>query len=142
MASYARRALRGTATVFILSLFAALMVYLLRLLLARKLTVEDYGLFFALFSFINILTLFKDFGLGYALLKFVPELQVAKDWNRVKTIIVSSFIIRFVAAAIIAGIIIAAGPWIMEIFFHSDNTYLLTIFAIMFLVAVPQNVFK
>ncbi len=140
MTSYARRALRGTATVFILSLVSAFVAYLFRFMLARELTVEDYGLFFALFSFINLLSLFKDMGVGYALLKFIPELQVAKKWGEIKSLITSSFIIQLISSGIIALVLVLTANTIMHGFFHSDQVALLILFAAIFFVSFPQNI--
>ncbi len=140
MVSYAKKALHGAATVFVLTLMAALSAYFLRFLLARKLSIEDYGLFFALFSFINLLVLFKDLGQGYALLKFIPELIVKKDWNRIKSLISSSFLIQLFSSAIIAFLLITFAPQIMPTFFHTSDTKLLILFAIIFFVSFAQNV--
>ncbi len=140
MASYARKALHGAATVFVLSLFSALAAYLFRMLLARRLSIEDYGLFFALFAFINLLVLFKDLGQGYALLKFIPELKVAHNWNRIKSLIASSFLIQLVSSAIIAVILVLSAPYIMQYIFHSADTRLFLLFAAIFFASFAQNV--
>ena len=50
MASYTRFAVRGTLIVLVISLFAGFLGYLVRLVLARNLSVEDFGLFNAVFS--------------------------------------------------------------------------------------------
>ncbi|MEM4254052.1 MAG: flippase [Candidatus Woesearchaeota archaeon] len=139
MASYARKAIHGTVTVFVLSLLAALAAYFFRLLLARKLSIEDYGLFFALFSFINLLNLFKDFGVGYAILKFIPCLVVTKKWGQIKSLIITSFVIQFISAGLLTIILIVAAPWLMEEFIHSSNTTLFVLFAWVFFISFPQN---
>ncbi|MEM4239789.1 MAG: flippase [Candidatus Woesearchaeota archaeon] len=140
MSSYARKALHGAAIVFTLSMFSALTAYFFRFLLARKLSVEDYGLFFALFAFINLLGLFKDLGLGFAILKFIPELRVAKKWDRIKSLIASSFIIQLVSSAAISIVLVILAPKIMQGFFHSPDTRLFLLFAAIFFVSFAQNV--
>lgn len=140
MVSYARKAIYGATTVFTLSLVSALTAYLFRFLLARKLTVADYGLFFALFAFINLLGLFKDLGLGYALLKFVPELKVKKNWNKIKSLITSSFIIQLTSSGIITVLILVFANVLAQEFFHTDQTFLITLFAFVFLLSFPQNI--
>jgi O-antigen/teichoic acid export membrane protein len=140
MVSYIRRALHGTATVFVLSLFSALAGYILRLLLARRLSIEDYGLFFALFSFINLLGLFKDFGLSYALVKFIPELEVTKSWGRIKSLILSSALIQLVSAGIITAVLVVAAPALMKNVFHSDKIFMMVLFAFIFFISFPQGI--
>ena len=57
--SYTKLAVRGAATVFIISIIAAFLGYLVRLILAKNLTVEQFGLFYAVFAFIALLSLIK-----------------------------------------------------------------------------------
>lgn len=140
MVSYTRRALHGTATVFVLSLLAALAAYVFRLMLARRLSIEDYGLFFVLLSFIGLLGLFKDFGLSYALVKFIPELEVTKSWDRIKSLILSSALIQLVSAGIITAVLVVAAPVLMKNVFHSDKVFMLVLFAFIFFISFPQGI--
>ena len=43
--NYTKFAVKGAATVFVISILAAFVGYLVRFLLARNLTVEEFGLF-------------------------------------------------------------------------------------------------
>src|SRR3972149_5320910 len=64
--SYIRRVAKGTAVVFVMMLATGVLGYLFRLLLAKNLSIEDFGLFFAVFAFVNLFYGFKSFGLGAA----------------------------------------------------------------------------
>ncbi len=140
MTSYAHKALRGAITVFVISLISSLVAYSIRFLLARKLSVEEYGLFFALLSFISLIGLFKDLGLGYALLKFIPELQVAKNWGKIKSLIASSFLIQLISSGIIAILFAVFSKQIMTHVFHTDKTWLGIVFALIFFVSFAPGI--
>ncbi len=140
MASYAHKALRGAITVLAISVISSLVAYAIRFILARKLTVEDYGLFFALLSFISLLGLFQNLGLGYALLKYIPELRIAKNWGKIKSLIASSFIIQAVSSGIIALLLVVFARQIMTTVFHTDKVWLGMLFAAIFFASFAQNV--
>ena len=54
MESYTKFAVRGAATILVISLIAAILGYVVRVLLARNLEVEEFGLFYAVFAFVWI----------------------------------------------------------------------------------------
>jgi O-antigen/teichoic acid export membrane protein len=140
MSSYARKAVHGALIVLVLSLVSAVAAYAFRFLLARKLSIEEYGLFFALLAFISLLNLFKDFGLGYALLKFIPEAQVTRNYARIKSMIASCFAVQSASSGIITLALIIFAPLIMNKFFHSTLTSLFFVFALAFFVSFAQNI--
>src|SRR3989338_66067 len=71
--TYTKLAVKGAATILVISLIAAFLGYIVRVILARNLTVEDFGLFYAIFGFLSLIGLFKSLGFDKALAKFIPE---------------------------------------------------------------------
>ena len=93
MSNYTKFAVKGATTVLVISLLAAFIGYLVRFVLARNLTVEEFGLFYAVFAFLGLLGLFKSFGFDKALIKFIPEFKHKKRNDLIKSsIIYVSFI--------------------------------------------------
>ena len=91
MINYTRKTVRGAGLVFVFSIFAAALGYLTRLVIARNLTLEEYGLFYSIFALVMLFGLFKDFGPGAALAKFIAEFKVNKEFGKIKGIISISF---------------------------------------------------
>ncbi len=85
MTSYIGRAVQGSSTIFFISLFTSVGGYFVRLLFARKLTPEEFGLFYAVFAFLSIIIAFRSLGVNTALAKFTAEFRMQKDWARIKT---------------------------------------------------------
>ncbi|GAI17309.1 unnamed protein product, partial [marine sediment metagenome] len=102
MVDYMRKAIRGVGIVFSLSILAAFINYLVRLVLARNLSVEDYGLFYAALALVLFIGLFKTLGLNKALGKFVAEFKVKKRYDLIKNSIISSFSMQFILSGLIA----------------------------------------
>ena len=84
MTNYTKFAVKGATTVLIISVLAAFSGYLVRLVLARSLSVEDYGLFYAVFAFLGLFGMFKTLGLDKALIKFIPEFMHKENNSFIK----------------------------------------------------------
>lgn len=85
MESYAKRFVKGSAIVFIALIASGFVGFLLRIFLARTLSVAEYGLFYAAFALISIFGMFRDLGLGQALVKHIPEFTVRRQFDKVKS---------------------------------------------------------
>jgi len=70
---YTKRGLQSFLALFVLSVLGVGVGYIFRFVLARNLSVQDYGIFYAAYALLSVPFLFRDLGLGQALTKFVPE---------------------------------------------------------------------
>lgn len=68
---YARRLVKGSAIVFLGLVASGVFGISLRMFLARSLSVEEYGLFFAVYVFVGFFALFRDLGLDATLAKYI-----------------------------------------------------------------------
>lgn len=85
MENYTKSAVHGAFIVLALSLVAAFLGYVARVLLARNLSIEEFGLFYAVFSFLTLIEVFKSFGFDKSLIKFIPEFIQKKQINFIKS---------------------------------------------------------
>jgi O-antigen/teichoic acid export membrane protein len=102
---YARRLVKGSAIVFIALIGSQFVAFLLRMFLARSLTVEEYGLFYAVFFFISFFEIFRDLGFGSALVKYIPEFNVKKQFGKLKSSIAFTLALRAVFALFIMALL-------------------------------------
>jgi O-antigen/teichoic acid export membrane protein len=119
--SYAHRITKATFSVIVFSIAAAVLGYVLKLYLARNLSVEDFGLFYAVLSLTSLLFLLKDFGLSQALAKYLPEFNHGKDYTSTKSAIASSYIFQLAAGVILAIIFYFASDYLALNLFHSQQ---------------------
>jgi len=103
--NYTKTLVRGSGIVFIVAIFSAILGYLLRILLARNLTIEEYGLFYAVFAFVNVIASFRTFGVGQALIKFIPEFKLNEDYSSIKKGICYYSLLQFFSFILIFGFI-------------------------------------
>jgi O-antigen/teichoic acid export membrane protein len=130
--NYTKRTLYNTITVFAFLIIAAFCAYLFRIILARNLTLAEYGLFFALVAFAGILNIFRDLGLSYATTYFVPRYLAKKDFRKIKSLISRIFRIEIISTAIVAILFIVLSDFLVTNYFHSGTMLILSLFAVSF----------
>jgi len=121
MASYTKVAVKGVTIVLIISLIAAFLGYLVRFVLAKNLTVEEFGLFYAVFSFLGLFGLFKSLGFDKALRKFIPDFRQDKRNDLIKSSILYSSIVKLITNTIIIVIVYSLSAYLSINFFHNSK---------------------
>lgn len=121
MINYTKHAIKGVTIVLVISLLAAFLGYFVRVLLARILTVEDFGLFYAVFSFLGLLGVFKSIGQDQAIVKFIPEFLHNKRNDLVKSSILYTTATIFATNIIVITAIYLLSSYLSTNFFHSPK---------------------
>lgn len=143
MKTYTSRAVRGFILIFLVNIMSAFLAYLLRVVMARNLTTEEYGLFFSVLVLINFLTLFKYFGLDRALVKYIPEFQVKKKTPQIKTVLSTVLLTKSVLALIISIALFFLSPFLAEHYFKTPLAdIILKVFAVIFMISVTRDFFR
>jgi len=141
--SYANRMARGSALVFASTFITMALGYFLRLFLTRALTIEEYGLLYAVVTFVNFFALFRDLGLNQALVKFIPEWRVKRQAGKIRSAILWVVKLQTIIAGAAAAIIFLAAPWLAEVYFHTpEASTLIQIMAVAFFVWVFGYIFQ
>jgi len=117
--SYIRTAVRGTSWLLIFHVLASAVAYFTRIVLARSLRPEEYGLFYAVFSVITFFLIFRDLGVAPSLAKYIPEFKVQQKFNEIKTAIFSVVLFQ-VVGSIVGSIIIFLIADYLAIYYFKD----------------------
>jgi O-antigen/teichoic acid export membrane protein len=118
MTSYAHRAVRGVVSVFALSVLGGIVTYLVRLLFARELSVDGYGLFYAVFGFITFFTIFKDFGLLTALSKQTPEFSARRRANELNNAAITVLLFQLAFSLLIGLLLLIFSSFLTTQYFR------------------------
>ena len=121
MHNYKEKIVKGTFTVLMIGLVGTVLGYLLRIYLARNLSIQEFGLFYSVLAFLYFFGLFKDIGLGQAVTKFVSEFDSKKDPGKIKSAIYYPFIIQFFIGAAITVFLYVFSDFIATNFFHEPG---------------------
>lgn len=120
MANYTKQILRGSAILFVLTMLASFLGYIIRMLLTRKISVEEYGLFYAVLTFILFFKIFKDLGLNTALNKYVSEFNATKGYDKIKSVIAYVFIFNAVSATVITLLLLGFSGFLTKNYFKNE----------------------
>ena len=145
--NYTKKAFRGIGIIFIMNLLANLIAYSTRIVLARNLTTAEYGLFYAVFTFVIFFLFFRNLGLGQALIKHIAEFKVKKKYDEIKTIIISTALFQFLSSLIFGIIFFVLADFLAKYYFKNPLASLMlkilvlyTILSIFFIIL--KNIFR
>lgn len=111
MVDYFKRGVKGSAIILLFTISANLFGYFARAFLARILPLEDFGLFYAVFTFFMFLSILTNLGYGQALVKFVPEFLAKKQKHDAEKTFFHVFLVRIIISVAIASVVaLFAGP--------------------------------
>ncbi len=142
-----KKILFGGSYIFLFSFLASLLSYAIRIVLARNLSIAEYGLFFSVFAFVSFLLQFRDWGLNPALVKYVAAYEAKKQYGKIKSAIYSVFSTQFTLSIIMCAFIIFSAKILAVSFFKDLRAeYLLYYFClyilISFFVTLLRSYFK
>lgn len=123
--SYFERIVRGSAVIFIMYFLGGALGYVLRVYLANNLSVNDFGLFYAVLSFVGLLSIFKDMGFSTAMTKFIAEYNARNDKKSIKSTIISVILIQVLISVVISLIVIALSDRLAVNYFKSQESVIL-----------------
>jgi len=99
--SYSEKLLKGGFVVFVLAIAGSGLGYLLRIYLARSLSVNDFGLFYSIITLLALVPFVTDLGLSTTLVKFLGEFRGSGKKDQVKSSIFMFVLLRLALAIII-----------------------------------------
>ncbi len=127
MANYLKKALFGVGYVFVFSLFGMFAAYLFRLLVARNLSTELFGLFYAVLSLVTSIHLFQDPGLKSALIKFIPEFIVKGAYEKINKAVSMTFLVWSSVSFLFSLVTIFFAKFLAENYFKSNDAFWLIV---------------
>jgi O-antigen/teichoic acid export membrane protein len=131
--NYTKKAVKSSFIVLIMVVLASFLAYLVRIILARSLFIEDFGLFYAVFTFITFFSIFKDFGLRNASVKFIAEFNVKKEYGKIKTLLLTSWSFQLGFTLLLALLVFLSSNFLSSNYFQTEKSLILITIAILYL---------
>src|SRR3989344_3038055 len=129
--NYTKKAVHGAGNIFAMSMLASALAYLTRIILGKNLSPEDFGLFYAVFTFLVFLLFFRDLGFSQALMKHIAEFNVHQQFGKIKSAIMITFYFQFIGSIIFAIVIYLLAPYLaLHYFKNQEATTILRILII------------
>lgn len=117
--TYTRKAFYGFLWVTVAAIFANVFGYLLRLLLARSLTVAEYGLIYSIMALFGLVSLFQHLGLGEAIAKYTSSFTARNDDRSIKEVLIWSSIMLYCSTFLIAIVAWVLAKWLGDAYFQT-----------------------
>lgn len=121
MSSVLKRIVKGASIVFAMTLLNSIFGFLVRIILARNLTLSDFGFFYAVIAFFGLVGLLKNLGINQAIIKYIPEFKAQKSFDKIKTSILFAFIFSIVSSAIVGSLLLYFSSEISAGYFKDPN---------------------
>src|SRR3989344_7550860 len=132
MSNHVGKIIRGTGFIFAATFIAALFSYATRVVVARKLGPEQYGLFASVYTFILFFLFFRDLGLGTALVNYVTKARIEENYNKIKTAIVSVFGLQLLSSSLIGILIIIFSRYLSVHYFKVPESRIILLILVIY----------
>lgn len=109
---YAKYMVRGSITIFLSFVLSGLAALLIRIVLARNLTPEEYGMVYAAFYFVSFFGFFRELGLTASLTKYIPEFLTKKDYSSIRASIKFVLLLQVAIVGAVSTVLFFLSPYI------------------------------
>lgn len=127
-----RSTILNSLGIFILTIIGGLCGYLFRIVLARNIGVTEYGLFYAMFSFLAFGAVFIDVGITQSAAKKIVELGIKNEHRRIRNLLFTSTALQFIASFILACAFLIFFEPLSQKFFPTENKTLFVLLLVWF----------
>jgi len=121
MAKYYEEFIKGTLAILIIGLISKVVAYFTRFLFARNLTLEEFGLFYAVLSLVLFLGAFRTIGLDATTAVFTAKYFAKKDMKKLKGLLKLILGIKTLITIVIAIILVVFAKIIALNFFKTTD---------------------
>ncbi|SRR3989344_4813386 len=127
MTTYTKKAVKGASITLLMSVLAALIAYVTRIVLARNLGPADYGLFSSVLTFILFFLFFRDLGLSSSLVKYIVEFRIHGRYDKIKTAITGVLSFQFASSLLFGLVFLALSGFLAQNYFKDPRAQTLII---------------
>lgn len=129
--SLQERVIKGSLITLTLTFLGSVFAYLIRILYSHTLTVEDYGLFYAVFGLLNIIIGYGDLGFGYSIVYLLPKYLKVKEYSKAWNTFIYAQAISFLMSVIAATALALSAQFLAKYYFKvAGSENLIYIFCI------------
>ena len=119
--SYKSRVFFGSAYYFLGGVVAALLAYVIKLILVRNLSVEDYGLFFSVFTFVMLFGALRTLGMNAGLVRFIAKYKSKKRYGQIKSLIIGSFLMQIAFSLFLVALLWVLSDFLATSYFGDED---------------------
>src|SRR3989338_5257788 len=118
MSDYSQKLFGGSTLAFAGFVLAAALSYVLRIVLARFLSVEEVGLFFSVLSFVIFITLFQKIGTELSLVRYINVWREKGELSKIKAAFCSTLLFQILIGILYIFLIFILSDLLSTRYFH------------------------
>lgn len=111
--------LRNGFWMYFFAFIAAPTGYIVKLIIARSLSVEEIGIFYSVLGLVSLLIPYHDLGLSEALQYYIPRYLINKDYDKTKSIAIYTLLAQLISWLAIGVVLFMASWWLASHYFHN-----------------------
>lgn len=111
------RVFEGGAVVLLFAFATSPIGYLIRMFYSRTLSIELYGLFYAVLAIFGLIAAYNDLGFGFSVSYFIPKFIKKKNYTKAWNAYKYDQIIEIGTSIILSIVLILSAPWLATVFF-------------------------
>lgn len=134
-----KKIFKESVLIYVFVFIAAIAGYLVRALYARNFSVAEYGLFYAILSFIFLFGPLRDIGLNGGQMFYMNKFLAESEYKKAKAVLFISLVPQLIFSILIAAVIFFFKPYLISHFFRSDLSG--TIVDILLILFIIQPIF-
>ncbi|MCF7860770.1 flippase [Candidatus Woesearchaeota archaeon] len=141
MVNYTGRVLRDSTKLLVMAVIAAGLAYLIRLVLAKHLSIDQFGLFYSGFALISSFAIFRNLGMYQSLVRFLPELKTKKKTSEIRGLFFTILLIQAAISIVITLIFLGFSEFIQLNYFHVTGiSTIIILFGLVFLLSFLEEI--
>lgn len=113
---------RGGMYITFASILAFIFGYVFRIILARSLPIEEYGLFYSIWNFLTFFLFFIYLGLDQASVHYIVKYNVEKSYDKIKSVVVFTLLFQLVSTLIFVAILFLLQNFLETDYFRYENS--------------------
>lgn len=115
--SLGQTVIQGSVIAILFTFIGSASAYLVRVIYSRSLSVEMYGLFFAVFGLVNILSSYTGLGFAHAVTYFVPKQFKLKKYHDLWNTFIYGQIIQVGISVLFSAVLIVSASFLSDKYF-------------------------
>lgn len=132
--SVAENFFRGSAFAILASAITALFSYLIRIILSRSLTVEDFGLFYSILALFTFFSAYTDLGFGKASVFYMARFFDEKKWLLMWKSFIYNLLISGIVTFVLFILFFILKDWLTDNYFKNEASRLVLPFFSVYLI--------
>ena len=117
--------IKGGSIILLLSILTSPLGFFIRILYSHTLSIEMYGLFYALLAFFSLFTTFSDLGFSYSVTFYIPKYFKKKDYAKCWNLFRYNQIIILLTSISVLLILFLSSNWLAKHYFKVDHARIL-----------------